>query len=58
MVVAFGVFALKFDFNFFCFCLDNLKTFALVFSEHTVIVLWRVADIATACMFVFSVISL
>ena len=31
-VVAFGVFALKFDFNFFCFCFDNLKTFALVFS--------------------------
>ena len=32
LVVAFGVFALKFDFNFSCCCFDNLKTFALVFS--------------------------
>ena len=33
LVVAFSVFALKFDFNFFWFCFDNLKTFALVFSR-------------------------
>ena len=30
MVVAFAAFALKFELNFFCFCFDNLKTFALV----------------------------
>ena len=32
--------------------------FVGIFTEHTVIVLWRVDDIATAFMFVFSVISL
>ena len=34
------------------------SSFGGIYTEHTVIVLWRVADIATACMFVFSVISL
>ena len=29
-----------------------------IYTEYTVIVLWRVADIATACMFLFRVISL
>ena len=33
LVVAFSVFALKLDFNLFCFFFfDNLKTFALVFG--------------------------
>ena len=34
------------------------SSFGGIYTEHTVIVLWRVADIATASMFVFSVISL
>ena len=29
-----------------------------IYTEHAIIVLWRVADIATACMFIYSVISL
>ena len=32
-------------------------SFGGIYTEHTVI-LWRVADIATACMFVFSVMLL
>ena len=31
------------------------SSFGVIYTEHTVIVLWRVADIATACMFVYSV---
>ena len=34
------------------------SSFGGIYTEQTVIVLWRVADIATVCMFVFSVISL
>ena len=34
------------------------SSFGGIYTEHTVIVLWRVADIAIAYMFVFSVISL
>ena len=34
------------------------SSFGGMYTEHTVIVLWRVADIVTACMFVFSVILL
>ena len=34
---------------------ENLRS---IYTEHIVIVLWRVADVATACMFVFRVISL
>ena len=33
------------------------SSFGRIYTERTVIVLWRVADIATACMCVFSVIS-
>ena len=41
------------------FSSDSLGfSFGGIYNEHTVIVLWKVADIATACMFVFSVISL
>ena len=32
------------------------SSFGGIYTEHTFIVLWRVADIVTACMFVFSVI--
>ena len=32
------------------------SSFGEIYTEHTFIVLWRVADIVTACMFVFSVI--
>ena len=41
-----------FSSNYLC------SSFGGIYTEHTVIVLWRVANIATACMFVFSVISL
>ena len=34
------------------------STFGGIYTEHTVIILQRVADKATACMFLFSVISL
>ena len=34
------------------------SSFGGIYTEHTVIVLWRVADIATVCMFLFRVISL
>ena len=33
------------------------SSFGGIYTEHIVIILWRVADIVTACMFVFSVIS-
>ena len=34
------------------------SSFGGIYTEHTIIILWRVADIATACLFVFSVILL
>ena len=43
-----------------CICTTDVDLIKIgeIYTEHTVIVLWMVADIATACMFVFSVISL